>query len=67
MSKSNVKIVRNIENESCLTTLVDSKTVFEPYIEPKNGPLGSQKFKNNPKIRSRPNVRIDRNIENKSC
>ena len=34
-SNSNVRIQGIIENESCSTTLVDQKTVFEPHIEPK--------------------------------
>ena len=42
-SKSNVRIEDNIENESCSTTQVDSKTVFEPISDPKNSPLGPQK------------------------
>ena len=47
--------------------LVDPKTVFELYIEPKNSPLGSQKFKDDPKIKSKSKVRIEGNIENESC
>ena len=31
------------------------------------GPIGPQKFKNNPKIKSRLNVRNQVNIENKDC
>ena len=27
------------------------KTVFEPCPDPKNGPLGPQKYKNDPKFR----------------
>ena len=34
--KSNVRIERNIENESCSTTLVDNEIVFEPFPDPKN-------------------------------
>ena len=34
---------------------------------PKNGPLGPQKVKNDPKIKSNSKVRIERNIENESC
>ena len=45
-SNSNVRIERNIENETCLTTLVDPKTVVEPHSNPKSSPLGPQKFKN---------------------
>ena len=39
----------------------------EPYPNPKNSPLGSQKVKNDPKIESKLNVRIQRNKENESC
>ena len=38
--------------------LGDPKTVFEPYRNPKNSPLGPQKVKNDPKIKSKSNVRI---------
>ena len=37
----------NIDNKSCSTTLVDPKTFFEPYPDPKNSPLGPQKVKKN--------------------
>ena len=53
---SKVRNVENIENRSCLTTLLDSITVYEP--DPKKSPLGPQKVKHNPKIKSKPNVRI---------
>ena len=33
-SKSNVRIERNKEDESCSTTYVDPKTVVEPYSNP---------------------------------
>ena len=39
----------------------------KPHIEPKNSPLGSQKFKDNPKIKSKSKVRIEGNIENEGC
>ena len=42
-------------------------TIFEPYSGPKNIPLGRQKVKNDPKIKSKSNVRIEGNIENESC
>ena len=45
----------------------DPKTVFEPHIEPKNSPLGLQKDKNAPKIKSNLNVRIQGIIEIESC
>ena len=35
-----------IENESCSTTSVDPKTVFETQIEPENVPLGPQNILN---------------------
>ena len=59
-SKSNVRIYGNIENESCLTTWVDHKTVFGPFPNPKNSLLGAQKVKNDPEIESKPNVRIEK-------
>ena len=37
-SKSNVRIQENIENESCSTTCVDTKTVIEPYSDHKTSP-----------------------------
>ena len=46
---------------------VDLKTVFEPFLNPKNSPLGLKKVKNDPKIESKSNVRIEGNIENESC
>ena len=66
-SKSNVRIEGNIEDESCLTTQIDSRTVFKPYSNPKNSPLGPNNVKNDCKIRSKSNVRIEGNIENISC
>ena len=36
----------------------DPKKVLEPYPNPKNSPLGPQKVKNDPKIKSKSNVRI---------
>ena len=35
--------------------------------QPQNSPLGPQKVKNDPKIKSKSNVRIEGNIENESC
>ena len=57
---------KNKENESCSTTWADRKTVFEPFPNPKNSPLGPQKVKNDPKIESKSNVRIERNKKNES-
>ena len=65
--KLKVRIRRNIENESCSTTLVDNEIVYEPFPEHKNSPLGHQKVKIDLKIESKSNVRIERNIENESC
>ena len=45
---------------------VDPKTAFDSYTNPKNSPLGPQKAKNYPKIRSTINVRIQGSIENES-
>ena len=59
MSNSNVRIERNKENESCSTTRLDHKTVFEHYPDPKNSSLGPQKVKNGPKIKSKLKVRIE--------
>ena len=45
---------KSIENESCSTILVDHKTVYEPYPDPKNRPFGpKKKVKNDPKIKSK--------------
>ena len=40
---------------------------FRTLTQPKNSSLGSQKVKNNPKIKSKLNDRIEGNIENESC
>ena len=45
----------------------DPKTVFGPFPNPKNSPLGLQKVKNDPKSESKSNVSIERNKENKNC
>ena len=47
----------------CSITYVDPKIVIEPFPNPKNSPLGPQKVKNHPKIKSKSKVRIERNIE----
>ena len=41
--------------------------VVQPFLNPKNSPLGPPKIKNDPKIKSKSNVRIEGNIENESC
>ena len=50
-SKLNARIEKKPkENESCSTTWVDPKTVFELYPNPKNSPLGPKKSKMAPKL-----------------
>ena len=49
-SKSNVRIERNIENESYSTTWVDPKTVAKPYSNPQSSPFGPHKTKMTPKL-----------------
>ena len=66
-SKSKVRIEGKIGNKSLSTKWVDPKTVFQPYPDPKNCPLGAQKVKKDPKIKSKPNVRIERNKDYESC
>ena len=44
----------------------ESQNSFYNHIEPKNSPLGPQKDKNDPKIKSNSNVRIQGIIENES-
>ena len=61
------KLKKNILNENCSTKWVDPKKLFELFLNPKNSPLGSQKVKKDPKIKSKPNVRIERNKECESC
>ena len=58
---------QNSENNSYQSILGDPKTVFEPYPNPKNSPLGPQKVKNDPKIKPKLNIRIERNKEIESC
>ena len=40
---------------------------MEHYPDPKNSPLGPQKVKNDPQIKSKSDVRIEKIKENKSC
>ena len=42
------------------------KTVYDPFPDPKNTPLGPLKIQNYPKIKSISNVRIERKKENES-
>ena len=46
------------KNKSYQYILGEPKPVFEPYPNPKDRPLGLQKVKNDPKIKSKSNVRI---------
>ena len=46
-----------------LSKWVDPKTVFQLYNDSKNNPLGPQKVKNNPKIKSKEKFRIEGTIE----
>ena len=43
------------------------KHFLKPKSTPKTSPLGPQKFRNDPKIKSISKVRIEGTIENKSC
>ena len=43
----------------------DPKTIVKSYSNPKKSPLGPQKVKNDPKIKSKSSVRIEANIEMK--
>ena len=65
-SKLKVRIQESIEKESCLALWLDPKNVFEPYLSPKNSPLGPKKLMKDPKITFKLEVRINRIIENKS-
>ena len=47
------EIEQYFENKSYRSILGDSKTVFEPYPDPKNSPFGPQKVKIAPKIKSK--------------
>ena len=47
-----------------LTETYNMKTVFEAYPNPKNSPLGPQKFKKAPKTKLKSKVRIEGDIEN---
>ena len=55
------EVTKTIERKIFTNTWVDPKTVLEPYQDPKNSPLGPEKLKNDPKIKSKPNVGIGRN------
>ena len=47
-TKYKVGIEEMIENENCLTTWVQPKTVFESFPDIKNSPLGPQTVKTTP-------------------
>ena len=61
-----IRIDRNIENESS-NKWADLKTVFEFYLNPKDGPLVPQKIKNDYKIKLESYVNIEGNKDNESC
>ena len=63
-SKTKSTTEENIENQSWSTTWVHPKTFLKSNLDPKNRPLGFQKFKNNPKIKSNTKVRIKEIKEN---
>ena len=65
-SNSNVRFQGIIENESCSTTWVNPKTVFEPHIELENSPLDLKKSETNPKL-SQNQVSELKETENKKC
>ena len=46
---------------------MDPKKVFESYPNPKIIPLGSQKAKQYPRIRSELKIRIEGGVEDKIC
>ena len=62
-----VRIEGNIENETCSTTWEDPKTVVKAYFDHRTNPLGPQKDKSDPKIKSNFNVTIHGIIENENC
>ena len=47
--------------------MIRPQTRLEPYPENKNSPLGPQKVKNDPKVKSKSNVRIGKNKEDEIC
>ena len=48
-----------IENNRCSTALVDPKTIFEPFVDPKKSPMGPKIVKNYPKTESKSKVKIE--------
>ena len=44
------EIEQYFENKSYRSILGDSKTVFEPYPDPKNSPFGPKKARTTPKL-----------------
>ena len=57
------EIEQNTESKRYQSILADPKTVFKPYPDPKNSPLGPKKLKNDPKIKSKSNVGFEENID----
>ena len=49
------------------TYISKPKNSFQIYLDPKNSPLGPQKVKSDPKIKSKSKVKVEENIENKIC
>ena len=59
------KLSQNQKSE--LKEVLKIKVVHLYELTQKNRPLGPQKVKNDPKIKSKSKVRIEGTIENKSC
>jgi len=51
----------------CELIEISSFGFLGPPTNPTNSPLGPQKAKNDPKIKSKSNVRFEGNIGNESC
>ena len=45
--------------EECDASRNANATIFEPYSDPKNSPLGPRKVKNDPKIKSKSKFKIE--------
>ena len=65
--KNRTKKRANLRKQKLLVYIRRPETVFEPYPNPKNSPLGPQKVKNDPQIKSESKVRIKETIENENC
>ena len=66
-SKSNVTIVETIGKIKFFNYMSTPKTLFEPYPDPKNSPLGLKKNKRYSKINSNSQVKNEGIIENECC